>query len=49
MAVSVSAYLAYIANQNMQLNQQRLEIQQQQIKSLHKRVKSTGGDIVKSE
>ncbi|WP_339612319.1 hypothetical protein [uncultured Pseudoalteromonas sp.] len=48
-AVSVSAYLAYIANQNMQLNQQRLEIQQQQIKSLHKRVKSTGGDIVKSE
>lgn len=37
-AVSVSAYLAYIANQNMQVNQQRLEIQQQQIKSLDKKV-----------
>lgn len=37
-AVSVSAYLAYIANQNMQLNQQRLEIQQQQIKSLGEKV-----------
>ncbi|MBH0066777.1 hypothetical protein [Pseudoalteromonas sp. NZS100] len=37
-AVSVSAYLAYIANQNMQLNQQRLEIQQQQIKALSHKV-----------
>ncbi|MBB1292182.1 MULTISPECIES: hypothetical protein [unclassified Pseudoalteromonas] len=37
-AVSVSAYLAYIANQNMQLNQQRLEIQQQQIKALSDKV-----------
>lgn len=37
-AVSVSGFLAYVANKNMELNQQRLEIQQQQIKSLDKKV-----------
>jgi|GEM_PF-2255097 len=37
-AVGVSGYLAHIATQNMQFNQQRLEIQQQQIKKLSDKV-----------
>lgn len=48
-AVSVSGFLAYVANKNMELNQQRLEIQQQQIKSIDEKVNSKNDDMTKQE
>ncbi|TVU83775.1 hypothetical protein FQP85_08345 [Pseudoalteromonas neustonica] len=48
-AVSVSGFLAYVANKNMELNQQRLEIQQQQIKSIYEKVNSENDDMTKQE